>query len=937
VLSYSFETPSPVRANQSSRVKQAPRSSYRNPGFDSYMFPPPPSVEDEAESLAKEYQGGRSSSSNGDEEPKFRGDIEQMPIILPVHEYNPERRFVLLGSDVGSAEDDSQAYPDSKRPPQYEANTCRKYVLVPSDDDKDDKSKKKRRPRDDRDGEPRDAPSLSRQRSRQDLPRIDTDLPRRPSTNSNTTEKRRHRPSVTIDQPPPQPQERRHRREDTRSSEGLLSPVIQHTTNGRDRAFWDMGYGTAAAGAAVGAAAAAAGSSSVRRSPSARERHDSRATSDDRRSHHGSKSPAAPYKRGSAAETPGHERHAEKEDRRASEREERRATDRERERYPLERTLSKKGSSSTRKASPTKHDRKSPSPPYSASTRDGLRARSGSYRHNRPSPPREEDEYSSDDYARSQRSERHGTRSRRTTVGQGDRSLHLAPGESTESFSSRPKSRAPTPLASPRLSQGGDFPENELGHSPRSATFPTERYKKRFEETPYPSDRTPSVFSNGAPHITMPVPIPVPMRTSGSDLDSVEGKRSNVPPGPPIYTRQGTSLESTSPKTPSWQPAPFNPESNRATLEKPVQSYRRYSEDVSQGVLPKLPDCPRMMPRPGLTDWLTIPRAENFAICPSCFEGVFAGTDFQHYFVPAQRDPTKPVACDFGSSPWYRIAYLMTLKHGYADLHLMQGVAAVAARYQTCAGPRSATRIWHSLMDPYHQLPIPSFSVCQGCAKTVEVLLPSLRGAFVPLDSPSEPSRGLCEMRFLPERKRFLEYFDLMETASDHALDRQSAPDLQGLADSVREISISEECHRAVPVHNHKWYVMEDLPELTVCQECFEAVVWPLMEVEREMGGEHSAGGGRPSTIARRFFQRKQARPLAACQLYSERMREVFRKACRRNDMEYLEDKVRERIEREQRMYAQLARVQREWKEAPDDPRPQEEVARLLREWKAYE
>lgn len=80
-------------------------------------------------------------------------------------------------------------------------------------------------------------------------------------------------------------------------------------------------------------------------------------------------------------------------------------------------------------------------------------------------------------------------------------------------------------------------------------------------------------------------------------------------------------------------------------------------------------------------------------------------------------------------------------------------------------------------------------------------------------------------------------------------------------------------------------HVMEPLPELTVCDECYDAVVWPLVEDDQNT-----------SEIPHKFIRGRQTVPLASCQLYSNRMQDAFRKACRRNDLSYLETKLREKL-----------------------------------------
>jgi hypothetical protein len=345
-----------------------------------------------------------------------------------------------------------------------------------------------------------------------------------------------------------------------------------------------------------------------------------------------------------------------------------------------------------------------------------------------------------------------------------------------------------------------------------------------------------------------------------------------------------------------------------------VVSYRRYSEDVQQGVIKALPECPRTVATTGYYDWLSLPQTRNFDICPDCYEATFAKTQFKHSFVPAPlRGADVPVTCDFGSSHWYRVAWLMTVKYGIPDLRLLKGIAAVEAKQQQCSGSREASRIWYSILDPYTRRPIPNFTVCPSCAKTIEVILPNLYGVFVEVDAPAVPTRGICDMHFTPGRKRFLKIFDLLESTSDAALARQTPPNLQKLADQIRDVTITQECMRDDSVPGRKWHVMGSIPEFTVCEECFEEVVLPIVESE----------GG---SVARNFFKRRQERPMASCQLYSDRMRDIFTKACRRDDLNYLDDRVKERLDIEASIQAKLA----------EHPGP-EETRELLTEWSKWE
>jgi hypothetical protein len=289
-----------------------------------------------------------------------------------------------------------------------------------------------------------------------------------------------------------------------------------------------------------------------------------------------------------------------------------------------------------------------------------------------------------------------------------------------------------------------------------------------------------------------------------------------------------------------------------------------------------------------------------------------------------QRD--KKIACDFGSTPWYRIAYLLTLKNHIPDLRLFSEIDSVesdvAAKSQECSGNRRVTRIWHSIRNPATGRSIPDFNVCYECAKTVEVLLPNLRGVLTRLDGPAEPTRGVCAMRFSAERRRFTLLFDTLETASDSALAMGSPPDVAALADDIDALVSMPECREDKPLSNTRWYVMERLPELTVCEACYHEVVVP-----RQASGE--AG----NTMARTFYSKKLA-GANTCQLYSPRMRDVFLTACLSENLGLLEETVLERRKVENRVRNQLAKVdQGDGKSADRD----EAIDQLIQYWKKWE
>lgn len=947
-----------------------PRTSYT--GLDSQNgiytrrtvreLPPAPTVEDEVEALAKEH--GSVVTEVADEKPQHPGEADQYPILELIHDYNPERRFVIVptSSDVGSAGDatDTERKPRQRpvdkeeeqpveedeqrpvekqgqrpagrseyrpieeesergrraeaRPSPYEANARRKYdSLAPEDTEANRKpdreeytSRKSERDEQDR------PPTRERRRSRLgDLPAIVTDLD---SGRSDEGLERRFE-GTPRDTPRARSNVRGERGPDDYFSPGrssrkipddsMLTPdVIKHSTKGRDRAYWDYSGGS---------------------TPSAVDRHKPDQLEDPRsvpvRMRGDHVSPTMP-KRHSAIDVP-------KLDRRKS----RGAYDDDR---------------SYLQPSPPKLDRKGSYQSHTQGEREPVRARSRSFRATRESPPRRDERYSSayreDDYAREEDRWRGERRHRRKSTVHDERNGYLAtPSEARSAISGR-GSKASSPLASPLASQS-DFAYGgaELASpmpSPRSSTFPINRESKKYDST-YPTnepapERPLSRASTSRSGMGMGASVTSLAAGAAAGALSRPGSPSertrkssallsNVQSG--SDTRNTSRTGSPSPSSASSKQAwsGFDPVKQGIATDQPVSSYRRYSQDVRRGELPDRPDCPRTREEAGHMDWLTLPRCNNFNICPSCYEAAFANTEFKHRFVPAPFRPRdRPLKCDFGSSEWYHIAWLLTHKYNQPDLRLFHGVASASASGQPCPGHREEYRIWYTIKDPVSQRPVRNFQACHHCAKTIEALLPNLYGVFVPMDSPAEPTRGVCDMHqdgYLGIRKRFMLYFDAMETVSDRALATSSAPDIKWLAEKVGALALRRECRYGGSEDNQKWYTMRSIPRFTVCEECYEEVVWP--EIEREDAGVQANFTHKPTTM-----------PVAACQLYSPRMRGAFQKAVRRQDLRYFEAKVLDRQAKEREIVARMTGLDRrvlgaEWCE--------DETRRLQREWAKWE
>lgn len=893
------------RANQSSKLEpleplgpnnlKVPRSSTH---LTHSPLAPPPIVEDEVASVAKEFDGYVASLS--DEEPKYRGTVEQLPVLIPVPEHNPERRFVLvapLDTDDEPLADISEAQtakPSAKA--RYEANT--KIHLAPKVPG-------------------HGLPDLQRRKSRPDLPRIETDFqqsaPPRP-----TSQLHRSRSATCVDQIQQETSKdyfSTHPESAQPARNSFLSPnFVKHATKGRDKAYWDLNPGP---------------NGTDPRDPSPNRK----ATSADRRafdvhakSSHGT-SPIAQRRL-----------HSDMDVRQTRKPAERRGTYKG-EAYSRSRN-GPPSPSSDRRHSPPRLSRRETSPVRRQEESHKL-SHTRSRQHSRPPPPKEAGlNDSSDEYCEHRSRQSHRPR-RKSIVIQEDHPSLLSPLGPRPPVS-KSKSRPPSPLPSPKASQmrfpdynkppcdprksttshvarGKRLSEIERPVSPMSSggSSPRSRSKLRTDDRkraadlgrPVASSRTPSLKSN-ASSIKLVNGL-TPLSTASVPL------AATMPPTP-TWSRQGSSETTPHPQS-HWQPDPFQPPhqsfpptprqsgSNLEQSGAPVTSYRRYSEDVSTGSLPGLPDCPRQRPRAGHVDWLTLPRCDNLHICPSCYEQVLYPTEFRDQLVPApMRSRDKEITCDLGTSPWYRIAWLMTLKYRRADLRLLQGIADASSRHRKApchdGGTARVTRPWLSILDPQTRRCVPDFTVCDFCADAVQALFPSLTGVFIPTTSSLEPRQGRCSLRFAPGRARFAVYFDAFESAHDRAVADRAPPSVRRLAEDIGFYSGIEECSRDEPGRRRQWYVMAHVPEVTVCQECFLDVVCPELVADADAvasaGGDGNGDGRAVRSVARDFYQEPQViKSATVCQMARPWMRDLFKRACRRDDgIEYLDSRVREKL-----------------------------------------
>jgi hypothetical protein len=368
--------------------------------------------------------------------------------------------------------------------------------------------------------------------------------------------------------------------------------------------------------------------------------------------------------------------------------------------------------------------------------------------------------------------------------------------------------------------------------------------------------------------------------------------------------------------------------------EQPVKPSARFDLDKP------LPSCPRSAPSTKYDDWYSFQGYRNFDICPSCFKGVFAGTPFAVNFSQTRigERPTERF-CDF-SSPWIRLAWLLTIKQRRSSLELIYALADITDIDRPCPEDRevSGDRVtWYGIPDQRDGIHVANFSICSCDKRMIEALLPTMRGYFTRLPStysPNGPQKHICSLR--TSSRRFPRYLDLLVELDTEAHDLGNRPHINRFIQMARENAFKSECGKGKCYIRKPWHFIPSLPEFTVCEECYDELVWPAYQSKNT-----------PTTIPRLFNKAIQLVPNedseigSSCCLYSPRMRRVFDTSVREVDLAYLKRKAIDRKRAEVRIAKEkkgivnwmvgLDRGSSQWE------RSKTEIKALEREWASWE
>lgn len=337
-------------------------------------------------------------------------------------------------------------------------------------------------------------------------------------------------------------------------------------------------------------------------------------------------------------------------------------------------------------------------------------------------------------------------------------------------------------------------------------------------------------------------------------------------------------------------------------------------------VLP--PPCPRSVPRSGFSDWYTIKGIPEIDICPSCM-GTLGNTKFRDHFIPAMpKARGQEVKCSM-SNPWMRVAWAQIIKQNRSTLEMLWNLVHRPPTTRPCPGRRLETRPWYRMIDPAVGRPVPHFEVCSACVYAVDIIFPNLTGLLERTDSLVEE----CKCHLNIESRRFSRYIYELEKAHFRCKGRRFRnSDVQPLVDFTRKTARFRECDRDVPLLTSAWHFMPELPDFTICEECYEEVVRPLVDkpIARDVSRTlRLVPTARPG----------QFRHGRTCQLYSDRMRRLFRDAVKHDDLEILHMPALKRLDAEQLLQEKHHLLMSDVKAGYDRTAELEKNTRIWKTW----
>lgn len=306
-----------------------------------------------------------------------------------------------------------------------------------------------------------------------------------------------------------------------------------------------------------------------------------------------------------------------------------------------------------------------------------------------------------------------------------------------------------------------------------------------------------------------------------------------------------------------------------------------------------LPKCPRSTPTAGYHDWYSISDLPQLDVCPTCMKSI-GNSRFRDLFVPSlPKGRDEMISCSL-SDPWIRAAWIQTIKQRQPNLDMLHQILNKPLKTLQCPGKGMEARKWFRLIDPENREPVHGFAACTDCVRRVDIVFPQLKKMFLRITDLVQERK--CDLEC--SSHRFDKYMELLDDATtEYKNTHLSTPDIAAFVEHANRMARLRECNRDNMVIAAGWHFHPDLPELTICEECYDAIVWPLRDkpIARDVtsslslvpGNRHDSG--------------------LSCQLYSQRMRTKFEEAVWNNDFRALRDSAVRRYTAERRLQERQA------------------------------
>jgi hypothetical protein len=258
-----------------------------------------------------------------------------------------------------------------------------------------------------------------------------------------------------------------------------------------------------------------------------------------------------------------------------------------------------------------------------------------------------------------------------------------------------------------------------------------------------------------------------------------------------------------------------------------------------------------------------------------------------------------PKACDI-SKYWILTALEDMIVKGSQDTRTLFKIIKAYSSEQPCHDQTthmtSPASHCYQVLDPNTNKPIPNVMFCELCMRCVFELWPNLIRKFV---KAAMPTPWICDFQ-MQSRRGFQYVAKLLNNQVEYTWE----VDLREFIEFARTRSMLDECVRKETVRGVACYGVAKIPSLAICKECYHDGVAPNLVEESSFAAEIEL----ESRVRDAGFE---------CQLYSVRMRQVFKEAAANDDIGFLRTRVHERtnrrraIERETEVLAATCTSQR--------------------------